>query len=256
MKKFMDEFKYDKFYYSEDKSDEHYLSEITNLSQTEYDEKYRDKMYCPLCKTPQIGLVHRNGKIFLRKYQTQPHGNIEGEACDYSYESAPKKIVEKYVTDLRNKKKTKSLLESIMRRLFNKKSNRGSNGQIIEQASDNPFLIKSVKSESTHTYLFPRCNFNSWGEHIPENQFLIIYGKVYVELYPTKDENTYIHFKNIKSKKFITSCRKPNNLNLSEGNYCAVILGKCVLNKGKNRTYPNIVIDYSIEDSMLFEKIE
>ena len=62
----MSNYKFDKFYYSEDQSSDHYLSEVEHLSDDDYNDSYKDKMYCPKCKGPQLSRVNLYGSIFLR----------------------------------------------------------------------------------------------------------------------------------------------------------------------------------------------
>ena len=90
---------------------------------------------------------------------------------------------------------------------------------------------------------------------------LIVYGKVYVELKEVSSVDnegntttqTYIHFKNMTTKKLITSCAKPSETELNEGNYYAVILGKCHKNEAKGYTYYNLWVNFPVEESILLK---
>ena len=114
----MSDYKFDRFYYSVDDSNEHYLSEIENLLDEKYEQLYKGKMYCPQCKGPQLTLVKRADSSHLRTYPNQYHEIVDGRMCPYSFKTASKTVMEYYVQELRDKKKIKSALEAIMRRLF------------------------------------------------------------------------------------------------------------------------------------------
>ncbi len=61
----MGDYKFDTFYYIVDKSNEHYLAEIEDLTDLEFEQLYKGKMYCPACKGPQLSLVKKEDKKFF-----------------------------------------------------------------------------------------------------------------------------------------------------------------------------------------------
>lgn len=100
----MNDYKFDRFYYSVDDSNKHYLSEIENLSDEEYEQEYKGKMHCPQCKEPQLTLVRGGDSSYLRTYPKQFHKIVDGQMCLYSFKTASKTIMEEYVQELRDKK--------------------------------------------------------------------------------------------------------------------------------------------------------
>lgn len=256
----MGDYKFDKFYYTEDESNEHYLSEIEGLSEANFIRSYKGKMRCPECKGPQLSLVKKEGSTFLRTYPNQPHEFVDGEMCIYECDTASKKVIEEYIKELRKKKKIRSLLEATMRKLFKQDTVANVLPQISESRSSNPLLIERIQNDSTvKRNIVPHYSFKSWGKNIPQDRLLIVYGKVYIELIEIskKDKNddeikqVYIHFKDMQTKKLITSCLKPQTLEIGNGNYYAVILGECRKNESKGYTYYNMWINYPVDDSIL-----
>lgn len=258
----MSNYKFDQFYYSIDKSSEHYLSEIISLSDEELNLSYKGKMYCPLCKGPQLSLVKKEGKAHLRTYPKQPHIIVDQEMCMYACDTASSRIVEEYIEELRSKKKIKSLLEATMRLMLKPNIPKAPVPRNTGNTNKNPLIIETKQiSNNTKKNIVPHYSFRSWGENIPQDQLLIVYGKVYLEVkeIPTsgeKDENTittFVRFRDIKSKKLITSCIKPNDIEINNGNYYAVVLGKCKKKESKETTYYNIWINSPVNESMLIK---
>lgn len=259
----MGDYKFDTFYYSKDKSNEHYLSEIETLSDDDYRSLYKGKMYCPWCEGPQLSLVKKVGISYLRTYPKQPHILVDGEMCPYECDTASKKVVEEYIQELRKKNKIKSLLEATMRRLFKQDIPKSVTEKFTGNQSGNPLLIEKVQSDNTiKKNIIPHYSFKSWGKNIPQDQLLLVYGKVYIELKDThtvdKEGNelthTYIHFKDINKKKLITSCRKPDELEACEGYHYAVILGKCYSKTtDSGHIYYNIRINFPDAHSILLK---
>ena len=258
----MGDYKFDRFYYTEDESNEHYLSEIEGLSEANFIRSYKGKMHCPECKGPQLSLVKKAGSTFLRTYPNQPHVPVDGEMCIYECDTASKKVMEEYIKELREKKKIKSLLEATMRKLFKQDTKPGMAPKTSGDKSSNPLLIKRVQSHNTvKKNIISHYSFKSWGKNIPQEQLLIVYGKVYIELKENSKKGkggeeikqTYIHFKDMCTKKLITSCLKPQNLEIDNGNYYAVILGECRKNESKGYTYYNMWINYPVDESILLE---
>ena len=145
----MGDYKFDTFYYSVDKSNDHHLSEVEKLSDDEYTRSYKGKMYCPECKGPKLSRVKKEGTTFLRTYRDQPHVLVEGKSCMYECDTASKKVMEEYIKELREKKKIKSLLEATMRKLFKQDTESGvvapgSGGKAV-----NPLLIERTQSNDT-----------------------------------------------------------------------------------------------------------
>ena len=64
-----------------------------------------------------------------------------------------------------------------------------------------------------------------------------------------------MYFKDADSKKLITSCLKPQTLEVSAGNYYAVVLEKCTKNESSEYTYYNLWINFPFEESILLKKI-
>lgn len=258
----MGDYKFDTFYYTEDQSSEHYLFEIEDLSDEEYNASFKGKMYCPWCKGPQLGLVKsKNGNSFLRTYQKQKHIVVDEELCPYEFDTASNKLVKKYIQELKEKKSIKSLLESIMRRLFNldipKQTVEKNTGNLVP----NPLLIEDTEDSKTRVRkIIPHYSFRTWkknGKNIPPEQLLVVYGKVFITLcyYPKNkgETQTYIHFRDVSSHELITSCIKPQKLEISEGYYYAVLLGECRPNESKDHIFYNLWINNPINDSILLK---
>jgi len=258
----MGDYKFDTFYYSVDKSNDHHLSEVENISDDEFIRLYKGKMYCPECKGPQLSLVKKEGTTFLRTYPNQPHVLVEGKSCMYECDTASKKVMEEYIKELREKKKIKSLLEATMRKLFKQDTE----PRVVSPGSgvkaDNPLLIERTQGNDTiKKNIIPHYSFKSWGKNIPQEQLLIVYGKVYIELKEISKKNntgdeiqqTYIHFKDIHTRKLITSCLKPQALEIANGNYYAVVLGECRKNESKGYTYYNMWINFPVDESILLK---
>lgn len=258
----MNDYKFDRFYYSVDDSNEHYLSEIENLPDEEYEQLYKGKMYCPRCKGPQLTLVKRTDSSHLRTYPKQYHEIVDGQMCPYSFKTASKTIMEEYVQELRDEKKIKSALEAIMRRLFEPPIPKSIIPKVSDGKTKDALLIeKEQKDKTTKRRIIPHYSFKSWGKNIPQDQLLIVYGKVYIELkdteYKDHDGNvkiqTYIQFRDIRTQKFITSCAKPQRMNISNGNYYAAILGRCYENVSNGYTYYNLRVNFPVDESILLK---
>jgi len=258
----MGDYKFDTFYYSEDKSNEHYLTEIENLSDEEFNKMYRGRMHCPWCKGPQLALVKNEDKAFLRTYPKQSHLIIDEEICPYECDTASKRMVEEYIQELREKKKIKSLLEATMRRLFKQAVPQDETVNGVVTREKNPLLIEKIQDDKTiKRNIIPHYSFKSWGKNIPEEQLLVVYGKVHIELKEIKKVDkegkevtqVYIHFKDIKSQKLVTSCIKPRGMEVTEGDYCVVVLGTCHRKKSKDHTYYNLWLNTPVEESILIE---
>lgn len=255
----MGDYKFDRFYYSEDESDEHYLSEIEGLSDEEL-VKYKGKMYCPLCKGPQLSLVKRAKGSFLRTYPNQPHLEVEGEMCMYECDMASKTVMEKHIAELREKDKIKSILEAALRRLFKQDLVDITVPKESGEYSGNPLLVERTESDkNVKKNIIPHYSFKSWGKNIPQDHLLVVYGKVYVDLKenPPKKEGEekkiYIHFKDMKTKKLITSCQKPKTMQITEGNYYVAVLGMCRQKEKDGRVYYNLWVNSPTWQSIVFK---
>lgn len=258
----MGDYKFDTFYYSVDKSNDHHLSEVEKLSDDEYTRSYKGKMYCPECKGPKLSRVKKEGTTFLRTYRDQPHVLVEGKNCMYECDTASKKVMEEYIKELREKKKIKSLLEATMRKLFKQDNEPGVVSPSSGGKVTNPLLIERTQSNDTvKRNIIPHYSFKSWGKNIPQEQLLIVYGKVHIELkeFSKKDNNgdeikqTYIHFKDIHTGELRTSCLKPKALEIANGNYYAVVLGECRKNESKGYIYYNMWINFPVDESILLK---
>ena len=254
--------KFDKFFYSVDNSSEHFLSEIENLSDEEYMQSYNGKMFCPRCKGPQLSLVNRSDSSFLRTYPKQPHILIDGKLCPYAFKTASKTTMEKYVKELRDKKKIKSTLEAIMRRLMDLHIPKPTVPRTTDGTSNDPLLIeKEQKDKTIKRSVIPHFSFKTWGKNIPQDQLLVVYGKVHIDLkdteYQDRDGNTrtltFIQFRDIPTNKFITSCIKPQEMNISPGNYYAAVLGCCSVNESQGHTYYNLSVNFPDTESILLK---
>lgn len=257
----MGDYKFDRFYYIVDKSNEHYLSEIEGLSDAEL-VKYKGKMYCPLCKGPRLSFVQAPSGSYLRTYPKQLHLKVEDKTCSYEFDMSPKMVMEKYISELRAKNKIKSVLEAALRRLFKQDLDEIIESKGTVKDSDNPLLIERIENDKTvKINIIPHYNFKSWGKNIPEDHLLIVYGKVYVELKVVsstyEDEEkasmTYIHFKDMKTKKLITSCLKPKMMEITAGNYYVAVLGKRHSNEKDGYVYNNLWINWPIEQSIILK---
>lgn len=257
----MNDYKFDRFYYSVDDSNEHYLSEIENLSDEEYEQEYKGKMHCPQCKEPQLTLVRGGDSSYLRTYPKQFHKIVDGQMCLYSFKTASKTIMEEYVQELRDKKKIKSALEAVMRCLFKSPTPKHTIPKTGGDSKDALLIEKEQKDKTIKKYIIPHYSFRSWGKNIPQNQLLIVYGKVYIKLkdieYKDSDGNvkiqTYIQFRDIRTKKIITSCVKPQGINISDGNYYGAVLGCCYEKVSNGYTYYNLRVNFPVDESVLLK---
>ena len=120
-------------------------------------------------------------------------------------------------------------------------------------------IIERIESDKTISRnIIPHYSFKSWGMNIPQEQLLIVYGKVYINLKEVtvlnkegeKISKVYIHFKDIHSKELITSCIKPRSFEITEGNYYVAILGMCHLKEAKGCTYYNLWVNSPVEQSI------
>lgn len=155
------------------------------------------------------------------------------------------------------------VLEATMRKLFKQDTELDVVSSSSEDKGTNPLLIERIQSNDTvKRNIVPHYSFKSWGKNIPQEQLLIVYGKVYIELkeISKKDKNgeeiqqTYIHFKDIHTKELRTSCLKPQTLDIVNGNYYAVILGECRKNESRGYTYYNLWINFPIDESILLKE--
>jgi len=271
----MKEYKFDRFYYIVDESTEHYLPEISELEVEEYNLRYKGKMLCPLCKQVQLTRVRSSTGTYLRTYPKIGHGMVKEKLCVYQCETATKREVESFFKELRNKRKISSRLDAILRILLGVKISTVKKDNGVDDFNDPLAIVKKTKNNGDVRKIIPHYSFYSWGPNIPQDDVLmIIYGKIQIKLVAVKskkelggdkeeaqteskefenserDENTsiYIHFHDIKNGKFITSCRKPYNLNLQEGKYAVAVLGKCV----KRGNYYNLWVNAPMLESMKF----
>ena len=58
-----------------------------------------------------------------------------------------------------------------------------------------------------------------------------------------EEKKTYIHFKDMKTKKLITSCLKPKMLEIAAGNYYVAVLGVCRQKEKDGRVYYNLWVN-------------
>lgn len=264
----MSDYKFDTFYYSKDKSNEHYLAEIEALDDNVYVETYKGKIYCPYCKTPQLSLVKKNGISFLRTYPNQMHSTVNGKMCPYTFDTASNSTMKRYIEELRARNRIQSMLEAVMRKLLMPKVPKDVFPQ-EDKEFEEPLLISRTQPNKTVTKnIIPHYSFKSWGKNIPQDRLLIVYGKVYIELQEVeikkkisdtkidageeKIRKTYIRFKDMNTKRVITSCRKPDQLTLSNGYYYAVVLGTCHQNvTEEGATYYNLRINFSHPQSIM-----
>lgn len=206
-------------------------------------------------------MVRKPDTSFLRTYPCQPHEIIEGKICPYAFETASKATMTEYIQKLRNKKKIKSLLDAVMRQLFETPTQK-TISTTTERTPTNALLIeKKQKDKTIKMNVIPHYNFKSWGKNIPQDQLLIIYGKVYIEFKNIEYKNsdgticlqTYMHFKDILTQRFITSCIKPRNMRIPSGNYYVAILGRCYAKEAKGHTYYNLRVNFPVEESILLK---
>lgn len=241
------ELKFDSFYYSEDRQ-VHFLPEILSVSDDELNKKYKGKMYCPLCKMVQLSLSHGVKTTFLRTYPKQNHGFVSGSLCLYSYKEASSRTVNIYIDELRDKKKIKSLLNSTLRYLLNDKMKLVAiNNQ--ENVTFNPLIIEPAKKiKNKERTVIPHYSFKSWGVSVPDDRLVIIYGEVKIVVKESETgDYAYLHFKTIDSDKFITSCLKPKDVEITDGLYYVALLGKRHENKG----FQNVVLNKPESESII-----
>lgn len=253
--------KFDTFYYSEDNSSEHSVSEVQNLSRESFDQLYKGKAFCPLCKKVEVTLV-RGKTPHLRGLPKQQHGIVDGKLCIYMHDSATSKMTEEYISKLNDEGKIKRKLESVMYYLFSRTMPKDKN-TVITKLRDGedaePLIIQKEKIGTK--YVIPHYTFNSWGEAIPQDQLLIVYGKASVQIKNavckkpdgTEREFQTLQFRNIKTKRFITSCAMPVGLSISEGDYYVVALGMCKVNTTADRSFYNLKLNSLYQDSIIFK---
>ncbi len=246
--------KYDKFYYVDDKSSKHLVNEIFVLKDEEYYEKYKDRIYCPSCEKVKLALTHRNDYKYLKGYPKHLH-DLE---CPYNFDIAENKVIEKYVNKLRNKGKIKSLLDSVVRLLLFPKLPR--HNDVDKNDFKEPLFINTTKNKKTVTKKrIPHYSFKSWGANIPQNQLFVFYGKVHISQFVNKNIE-YLHIKDIKTSNIITSCIKPNNIIICDGDYNLVALGKCIPHKKEKdndtKIYYNLQLNEPIESAISLVEIK
>lgn len=243
----MSNYKFDQFYYSNDK-DVHPLCDISDLSDAKYAMDYADKIYCPLCHIPKLARVNKNGKVFLRAYPKQHHGEIDGEICMYEHDTAPQKAVTTHIENLHDQRRLQQSLETVIRMMLRKPGNTGSPLPVTTVTNSNPLVIHRNRGQENITEVIPHYSILNWGPNIPQDQLLVAYAKrIYIYVYtPPKSFNvsggneqseekataTYWRFyKNDKMKGILSSMRKPDKIDIESGYYCFAAAGYCVANK-------------------------
>lgn len=251
--------KYDKFYYTKDDSDEHSLNELTDVTEEIFNRDYKEKIKCPGCHGPQLTLVHRLGIVHLRTYKNQKHRIIDGKPCIYSVDEATNKEISEYIKSLQNAGKIQSLLESVIRSMENRKPQKEKE-QGKEDEEELQVFIPHPEKKYKKQKRVPRYSFRSIGPNIPEDLLCVFYGKVRVSVKnhtyedgERKETYSYLHIRDVKSNKLLTTCPKPPRTNISEGVYLLSILGKCVCNSKNGKTYYNIRVNSPMDSSIVFK---
>lgn len=239
----MKEYKFYNFYYAKDKSNEHYLDEIVDLPYDKYAKLYKGQMYCPICKTPQLmRSTSAKGEQYLKTYPKQTHLIDETVICPYFFKSVKNSHgLEFNYTPPKN---AKNLLDSIIRNHLNYASSEHEASSNSSSFPKKTFSNTVDEEKKKRTKRMPsKYNINKWGENIPQNQLLIVHGRVYITLHTSKKNNNnqiFIHFNNISTHKLITSCTKPNGIEITEGYYYFAAMGQCVMHVEPDRTYYNL----------------
>lgn len=241
------DFKFEGFYYDYDHQF-HYLSEIQNISNFEYETKYRNHIFCPECYKAKLLIYHIDDKIFLKSYPLSVHGEVDGHECYHSQDEAPQYVVKEYLANLKKNNKLQSKLDSLIRIIERRevKSFFGNNS-----LKEDAFTVKykSKKSGVSKKAAIPRYSINQW-YYLPEDTLFGVYGKVHIEVAYNQDKNNpnkkYTNWllKNINTGKFITSINAsyyPEQI--SDGDY--IFASFCMKKKVKN-FYPMYLYDMKI----------
>ena len=251
----MKDFKFDKAYY-ESTCEEIELIDLIKCAkedESEFIEKYSGHLYCPCCKKVQLSLVHRK-TTFLRTYRGQKHGLFNGEKCDYDFQTASVKVVDKYLKNLENANELGTKLDAIIRRLL-KQSIKGDKTEHKDKENiENPFIIQAETRKKTVTQkIIPRYSIRNW-EIIPYDNYCLIYGKVCVKVYDyPADAGTkklYLHLYDLKTNSLITSCNYVLRTRISNGNYIIALFAKKKHTLKDEKSYSNLRLYNGLEQSI------
>ena len=108
-----------------------------NSISKEYAETYKNHLFCPFCKGPQLSLVRssKTGKYFLKTYSKQVHK----QDCSYKFKSVKSELVDKLLINLDNNPANCKLVNSKLQSLIYKLKTNNDSLQ--------PFLVKVSKSQ-------------------------------------------------------------------------------------------------------------
>lgn len=235
---------FEKFWYTKD-NQLHNLSEV----QKEYKgnngdiSKYRDKMYCPECKSAKLSFTHKTSsrREFLSKIPSSDHTN----SCSFNHNPVTKSEIKK-VTETLSDAQIQDRLEAALNQLLPKKSNESS--VILADVKTNPFIIE-VQNENDKIIRksIPRKSINAWFDKSEENKIYIFYGRVKFKYEKIEIENNVyckLIIKTDNGKNWIkkTSINVKKVYNIDEMTiYDIAILGYIKFYKG----YPQINIEKS-----------
>lgn len=166
---------FEKFWYTKD-NQLHNLSEV----QKEYKEnngdisKYRDKMYCPECKSAKLSFTHRTSsrREFLSKIPSSDHTN----SCSFNHNPVTKNKIKK-ATETLSDAQIQDRLEAALNQLLPKKANESS--VLLDDVKTNPFIIE-VQNENDKIIRksIPRKSINACFDKSEENKTYIFYTSI------------------------------------------------------------------------------
>ncbi|MBP5362370.1 MAG: hypothetical protein J6Y71_05010 [Ruminococcus sp.] len=178
-------------------------------------------MFCPMCHTPHIGLVIRDGTYFFRTY----HGSEHDPNCLYSFDPVSSNTFQEYILREENQNELHVKLQRFVYRLLNRENidlhnlllhvqnNRCTNYNINHANIRNRRDIRRIPTKSI-TAPFNNDDLNS---------YMLFYGKVDV-LYSIKENgtNTFhnIYFYKRNRSELLCSLSFSQNVAVHlEGNY-------------------------------------
>ena len=143
---------------------------------------YEGFMRCPECEVAELFFVNKSSsaRAHLKKKPSSNHS----EGCSYSYEYAPKRLIETYIESL-SYDKVQDKLDSMMRMLFKKtsqQSDQSANDRKTTTAEHNPMLIYGDKKEHQEVKAIRRKKLTGWIDPSDGTDLRLLYGKVKLEV--------------------------------------------------------------------------
>jgi hypothetical protein len=171
--------KFKEFYFTGDQR-LHNLDEL----EKEYEQKsgdissYRGRIFCPECRIAELAFTHKTSKkrAFLSTLPSSGHM----ADCSLKYESVSRKEIKDYVSNL-GEEEMQDRLEAMLNRMLPRE--REENQIPANDEGDNPFtiLVGREGQPNTRKYI-PRKSLKSWFDKDEENNVLLFYGSVHLEV--------------------------------------------------------------------------